>query len=104
MRITSTTTEGVTILEVRGEVDVETADELREAGIKALTPFGGTLRIDLSYVTFVDSTGLGALVAIRNHAGAQHTVILENPRPQLQKILAITGLDHVFETREPEAV
>jgi anti-sigma B factor antagonist len=101
MRITSTTAEGVTLLEVFGELDLETADELRDAGIKALSPYGGTVRIDLAGVTFMDSTGLAALIQIRQQAGDAHRVLVQNPRPNVQRILAITGLDKLFEGRPP---
>jgi anti-sigma B factor antagonist/stage II sporulation protein AA (anti-sigma F factor antagonist) len=99
MKTTSTTADGVTVLEVSGEVDLETADQLRDAGINALSPYAGTLRIDLAGVTFIDSTGLAALVQIRNHAGAAHHVVIQNARPNVQRILEITGLDKVFAGR-----
>jgi anti-sigma B factor antagonist len=103
VRITSTTAEGVTVLEVSGEVDLETADQLREAAINALSPYAGTLRIDLAGVTFMDSSGLAALIQIRKRAGAAHQVVIQNPRPNVQRILAITGLDKVFEGRPPRS-
>jgi anti-anti-sigma factor len=53
------------------------------------------MRIDLSEVSFMDSTALGALVSIRN-AAEPRPVILENPLPLVLRILEITGLDQVF--------
>lgn len=104
MRITTSTGEGVTVLEVTGEVDLSTADQLRDAAIAALTPYGGTLRIDLAEVTFMDSTGLGALVAVHEYAGDQHRVLIQNPRRNVQRILEITGLDAIFQPGSGEAL
>jgi anti-anti-sigma factor len=102
MRITTSTTNGVTVLEVTGEVDLSSADQLRDTAIAALTPYGGTLRIDLAGVSFMDSTGLGALMAVYDHAGDQHRVLIQNPRRNVRRILEITGLDQVFVPRNGE--
>jgi anti-sigma B factor antagonist len=104
MRITSTTALGVTVLEVFGEVDLANADQLCQAGIRALSPCGGTLRIDLGGVTFMDSTGLAALIQIRNQASGAHQVLIQNPQPNVARILAITGLDKVFDGRPPQSL
>jgi anti-anti-sigma factor len=97
MRINSTVTDGVAFMVVTGEVDLACADELRAAGEAALTPIVGTLRIDLSGVTFLDSTGLSALIMIRNKADDAHVwLVLDDPQPQVRRILEITGLHKVF--------
>jgi anti-anti-sigma factor len=96
MRTHSSVNDGVAFLTVSGELDLAWADELREVGEQALTRFVGTLRIDLTGVTFMDSTGLAALIAIQNKAEKAHTLILENPQPSVRRILEITGLHKVF--------
>jgi anti-sigma B factor antagonist len=101
MRTTTTISEGVAYLVVTGEVDLANADELREAGEAALTPLAGTLRIDLSGVTFMDSTGLAALIAVRNKAEPGHVFILEQPTRRVRRILEITGLHEVFTIEPP---
>jgi anti-sigma B factor antagonist len=99
MRITTTTDEGVTFLAISGDIDLATSDEVREAGEKALSELCSTLRIDLSEVGFLDSTGLGALVSIRNAAGSR-PVVLDNATRPVLRVLEISGLDQVF-TVEP---
>jgi anti-sigma B factor antagonist len=101
MRTTTTISEGVAYLVVTGEVDLAYAAELREAGEAALTPLAGTVRVDLSGVTFMDSTGLAALVAIRNKAGSSHVLILEKPVRSVRRILEVTGLDQAFTIEPP---
>jgi anti-sigma B factor antagonist len=100
MRTTTTVSEGVAYLVVTGEVDLVWADELRETGEAALTPLAGTLRVDLSGVTFMDSTGLGALIAIQKKAEPSHVLILEKPTRSVRRVLEVTGLHEVF-TIEP---
>jgi anti-sigma B factor antagonist len=96
MRISSTTSAGVTVLAVSGEVDLATADELFEAGTKALSADCATLRIDLAEVTFLDSTGLAALIKIHNQAG-HRPVLIQDPRPNVLRVFEVTALDKVFE-------
>jgi anti-anti-sigma factor len=55
------------------------------------------LDVDLAGVTFLDCTGLGALVAVRNaaiRAGGQMRV--SHPQPIVRRILEVTGLLGVF--------
>jgi anti-sigma B factor antagonist len=96
MRIDTSFDEGVSFLTVAGDIDLATAKSLKAAGEKALSEVCGTLRINLAGVTFLDSTGLGALIHIRNTAAPTTTVILENPTQQTLRLFEITGLDKVF--------
>lgn len=64
------------------------------------TAFGGALVdhqhvvLDLSGTTFLDSTGLSAIVAARKQATESGGWLrVANPRPNVQKLLAITALD-----------
>jgi anti-sigma B factor antagonist len=96
MRIDCNFDAGVTSLMVSGDIDMATAGELRQAGEDAITDVTGTLRIDLSAVTFMDSSGVGALVAIRNATVDSATLILDNPSPRVLRVLELTGLLHTF--------
>lgn len=89
--------EGTPVLEVRGEVDVSTAPELREK-LLALAEQGRTVAVvDLSEVSFVDSTALGVLVSgvkrLRSSGGDLRLVVTQ---PRISKVFEITGLTDVF--------
>lgn len=100
MTIETVVDDGVVFLTVAGDLDAEGAPVLRLAGQQALTDFTGTLRIDLSGVEFMDSMGISALVGIRNDSIAtRHTLILENPRPQVLRVLEVTGLTQAFQIK-----
>src|SRR5256885_8924798 len=53
----------VVVLHVAGEVDVFTAPQLREALVGAIEEGSRDVVVDLQGVDFLDSTGLGVLVA-----------------------------------------
>jgi anti-sigma B factor antagonist len=95
--VTETDREGVPVLSVQGEVDVSTAPELRER-LLALADKGTTVAVvDLSEVSFVDSTALGVLVSgvkrLRNAGGDLRLVVTQ---PRISKVFEITGLTDVF--------
>jgi anti-sigma B factor antagonist len=76
-----------------GELDVEMADEMRTRLDEALRrPGVTTILVDLSGAEFVDSTGLGALVAAYNKATAAGQVLRVVDIPsRVERLFAITG-------------
>ncbi|EWM17859.1 MULTISPECIES: STAS domain-containing protein [unclassified Kutzneria] len=94
MRISSEGTETV-VLAVAGEVDLGTAPSLEEAVTTAVSTAGAhAVRIDLTEVSFMDSTGLRVLLTGRQAAeqrGIAFTVA--NPQPHLLKVMRVTGID-----------
>jgi anti-anti-sigma factor len=61
--------DGSVLVEVRGEIDIETSKRLSDILVdtaKRLMPV--RIVVDLLHVTFIDSTGIGALAAGRNAA------------------------------------
>ena len=74
------------------------APNLRQAVIREVGEGRNALVIDLSAVTFVDSSGLGAIVGalrrIRSHGG---DLVLVCPSPELRRAFALCDLDRVFE-------
>ena len=85
-------------LAASGDIDVAVADELADLGKTTLRQMtGDALLIDLADVTFMDSTGLAALVKIRNESiSLGKHVTLANVPKQVSQILAITALDDVL--------
>jgi anti-sigma B factor antagonist len=85
------------VVQVGGEVDVFTAPQLREALVAAVDGSSRNVVVDLQGVDFLDSTGLGVLVAglkrVRQHGGELSLVCT---REHILKILDITGLVKVL--------
>src|SRR5688500_8240430 len=87
---------------VRGEVDVYTSPELKQAFDQVLgEAFTGTVEVDLSGLDFIDSTGLGVLVgALKRARAGGGEIVLCSPQPSIVKVFEITGLTGLF-TIEP---
>lgn len=85
------------VLDVRGEIDLYTSPQLRDAIDREVG--GGTPKVlvDLAGVSFMDSSGLGVLVGSlkrsRERGGELALVCTEG---SVLKVLTITGLDRVF--------
>jgi anti-sigma B factor antagonist len=91
-------------LEVTGELDLAVAPWLRDQ-LDALFVGGtGSIVVDLSAATFLDSTALGVLVTALNRSrdlgGRVHLIVRE---PQILRVLRITGLDAEFFIHEDAA-
>ncbi|MDQ2750686.1 MAG: STAS domain-containing protein [Actinomycetota bacterium] len=86
------------VLEVRGEVDVYSAPALADGLTTLLDSGTKAVIVDLTEVGFLDSTGLGVLVAARsNAADAGRALPIACDRERILKLFKITGLDAVFD-------
>jgi anti-sigma B factor antagonist len=89
------------VLTLAGDVDVAVADAVRNSGFNCLHQADKVLVIDLAAVTFIDSSGLGALVAVRNRAQADSkTVTLRAVPRRVRQVLALSHLDEIFTIAE----
>ncbi len=89
-----------TLVTLRGELDLATQGEFRTRVIDLLVSGSTDLVVDLSALTFLDSTGIGALIGIRRRAHAlQGSLILVCPTAAVMKLFTITGLEKVFDIR-----
>jgi anti-sigma B factor antagonist len=86
------------VFHLRGEFDIAGADDVVQAAAASLADRSVTeLVLDLGGVTFIDSTGIGTLVAVRNLAlDAQVTTRLRDPQPGVAALLALTAVDRLF--------
>ncbi|CAL9342113.1 STAS domain-containing protein [Streptomyces sp. Tu 3180] len=88
-------------LEVTGDLDYTNAQRLRHAAQEAVLPPGRCLVVDLSELGFCDSSGITALIAVRNQAvAAGSEMILVAVPAGTRRLLRMTGLDQVFDMRD----
>ena len=92
------------ILKLSGQIVIGGGDA---ALIEAVTRLldGGAKRvvIDLSRVSYMDSSGLGALVACRRTAAAQDVpLVLLHPAGKVRDLLQLTGLGELFRIFQDE--
>ena len=103
LQITERAVGDVTILNLKGRLVLEECVTLRDA-VDALVQQGRPkLVLDLRDVIYIDSAGLGMLVAkymsVRRRGGDMKVV---HATPRSLHVLEITHLDKVFETFESE--
>lgn len=86
-------------LALTGDLDIDSAPRLKEA-LAALQSSGATgFVLNLAQLAFIDSTGLGTLVAVWNALGSPAGgILLVGPSPAVARAFAITGLSEVFPT------
>jgi anti-sigma B factor antagonist len=101
MALTFTTeqVDPVTVLAVTGEVDLDTADALRDQVAEVLRDRPSELVLDLSGVGFLDSSGLGALLEVQRR--------LTDEGGYLRLVIAsrhvLTGMEHVLDIYDTRA-
>ncbi|WP_433332418.1 STAS domain-containing protein [Spirillospora sp. CA-294931] len=82
---------------VTGDIDISTASALGAYLSAALTQDGKDLVVDLSGVTFMDASGLAALLRADHHATRTGGRLkLAAPAPVITRLLTITGLTNHF--------
>jgi anti-sigma B factor antagonist len=81
---------------VRGEVDMATAPQLREE-LTGLVDSGVTrLVLDCRDLQFLDSSGIGVLIAVHKLLDDSGSLTLEAPPTHVRKVLDLTGVsEHV---------
>jgi anti-sigma B factor antagonist len=89
---------GWTVVEADGEVDAHTAPMIREGMIKLLDEGHRHFVLDLGFVTFMDSMGLGVIVAItkriREHEGSLRIASVSG---RVLKIFDLSGMRESYE-------
>lgn len=90
-------------LAVTGEIDMAFADEFRDRLLDCLGR-AESMAVDLGRVTFIDSSGLAALVRLRTEAEIMgKDVALVNVSPSTARLLELTGLQGLFGDRLPRS-
>ncbi|MBN2623754.1 MAG: STAS domain-containing protein [Acidimicrobiales bacterium] len=76
-----------------GDLDIVTSDGVKRELARLVDAGHTALDLDLSDVGFVDSSGLGVLVAIHRHAASSGgALVLRSVPPQVQRLFEITRL------------
>jgi len=87
----------ITTVTCHGRVVSDTAGQLKEV-VKPLIPLGGRIRLDLTHVSYVDSSGLGTLVGLKISAVKEGYCRLElvNLSPRVKELLSLSNLTQLF--------
>lgn len=91
---------GSALLRLSGRIAVGAdLDDLREAIAAALQLPGARVILDLEELSFIDSAGLGEMVASRRRAkSAGRTLVLAAPRGKVRDLMDLTRIGELIET------
>lgn len=91
------------IVALSGRLDVHAAADVRIELADAVDRGEGELVLDLTRLEAVDATGLGVLVGAHRRAQrAGRTLVLEGAPDPVVRLLLITRLDRILQTRRSE--
>ncbi len=80
------------------QLGASNANEFRDLVRDAFSGEPRDIALDLSETTYLDSCGLGALVALHKSAASRKgTLRLLNPPPPVRQILDLTRMSSIFE-------
>ena len=103
MAIKAENKNGMIVCYVDGEIDINTAPDIKKGFEKILAKKAPKIVINLNKVTYVDSSGLATLVEIlklmRSYGGKMR---LSNLSPKIKSLFEITKLDKLFEIMADE--
>jgi anti-sigma B factor antagonist len=88
--------DGSLVLVLEGELDISTTHLLDDALVRARDTDAARIVVDLAAVSFIDSSGLHALIKHARAEGARGHIWLTKGSPQAQRLFELTGaLDYL---------
>ena len=82
------------VIRVSGEVDVSNKDELNTAITNAQLEDAQEVEVDLSEVSYIDSSGIGVLVAAAHRAtDSDRRFFVSHPQRNVARVLSMLGMD-----------
>lgn len=89
--------QGAALVNLQGRLDAAAAPTFKEQLTEAIAQGNVRLALHIAHVSFMDSTGLGALVsALKAARRANGDISIIAPSPQVQKLFKLTAMDRVF--------
>lgn len=93
---TNQTAAGLVVKVMEPRIDAAVAIEFKETVRAAADGMDGPVILDLGDVTFLDSSGLGAVVAVMKLLGPKRPLHLASLTPPVAKVFRLTHMDSIF--------
>jgi anti-sigma B factor antagonist len=88
---------------IEGRVNIDTSSRMRSMIAKALRSIPPAVTVDVSGVTYLDTSGLATLLEASRIARQQGTrLVIQGLHDQPRELLQFTRIDHLLEIAEPE--
>ena len=92
--------DGHVVLHASGEIDASAKSLFVERLDDATEATDGDVVVDLSDVSFCDSTGIAVLLHARQQlAAAGRKLLIARPSPSVTRVLEVAGVDALFDNR-----
>lgn len=96
MSVSATTNGNAITIKVSGRFDFSSHQEFRQI-YESVTPDVTEYTVDMSEATYLDSSALGMLLLMRDHAGGDNANIqIVNCNEDVKKILTISNFGQLF--------
>lgn len=88
----------IDVIAITGRLDLVSSSALKDTIRQRLSERRVHLVLDMEKVTFINSSGLGALIsALRDVRLSSGRIVLCNLKPYIEEIFTLTGLTKVFD-------
>ena len=77
-------------------IDANDAESFKSGLIEWINASNRAIVLDLSFVNFVDSSGLGAIVAVLKYMGKEGRIVVCNLQAPVSALFKLTRMDKVF--------
>ena len=89
--------QGIPVLDIVGEIDIYTTPQFREAVVAAIEQGGPAIVINMTKVSYMDSSGFGTLLSATKKLRPMNGMLfLCNCNEAITRMLQITRLDTIF--------
>jgi len=96
-----TPAQGIGVVMPRGRLNMVSARRLKELLSELVSDGTSRIVVDMAETTFLDSSGLGALIAgLKSARQAGGDLRIARPTPSVQTVFQLTNLDKVLRARE----
>lgn len=103
MSVKTESKNGIIVCRVEGEIDINSSPDFKKAFDKLISGKTPRIVINLSKVTYVDSSGLATLVEIfKNMKSYGGKMRLASLSPKIRSLFEITKLEKLFEIMASE--
>lgn len=103
MKLTTTEDGKTTIITTReSRIDAVNATRFKDVMREIIVDRGKPALLDLRHVDFMDSSGLGALIAVHKAMPPGLSLTLANMTPNVERVFKLTRMDSVFHVLPPQ--
>jgi len=83
------------LIRLQGELDWSNVEELWACAESAIEASTADISLDLSDLTFIDSSGIAQFIRVVRRLGPERRLILDHPSRSIRRVIDVTGLGSI---------